>query len=70
MLVSATRKVTVELPVELLERAQEATAEGITGTLRRGLELIAARRAADELRRRRGGVRFSIDVQALREDRS
>ena len=65
----ATTKVTVELPVELLERARESTGEGITGTIRRGLELVAATRAQDQLRALRGKVKFSIDVQALRDDR-
>ncbi len=65
----ACRKVTVELPEELLRRAQESTGEGVTATIRHGLELVAARRAADELRRLRGTVRFSVPTSVLREDR-
>jgi hypothetical protein len=64
-----TRKITVEVPDELLERALEASGEGITGTVRRGLELVAAGPAYDELRRLRGKVRLGIDLAALREDR-
>ena len=64
-----TTKVTVELPVELLARARKSTGDGITGTIRRGLEMVAARRAQDELRKLRGRVKFSIDPNALREDR-
>lgn len=67
--VRATRKVTIEVPAELLRRARRSTGEGITATVRRGLELVAARSAYEELRRLRGGVRLSIDVEALREDR-
>jgi len=63
------RKVTVELPAELLERAQDATGQGITATIRRGLQLVAARRAYEKLRKLRGRVVFSIDLEALREDR-
>jgi hypothetical protein len=64
-----TRKITVEVPEELLGRALEASGEGITETVRRGLTLVAAGGAYDELRRLRGKVRLGIDLQALREDR-
>jgi hypothetical protein len=36
--------------------------------VRRGLELVAARHAYEELRRLRGQVRLSIDVESLRQD--
>lgn len=65
----ATTKVTVELPADLLERARRSTGEGITGTIRRGLELVAASRAQEQLRALRGKVKFSIDLDALRDDR-
>ena len=64
-----TRKITVEVPEDLLERALESSGEGITRTVRRGLKLVAAGRAYEELRRLRGKVRFGIDLEALREDR-
>lgn len=64
-----TTKVTVELPVELLDRAQHSTGEGITGTIRRGLELVAATRAQEQLHALRGKVKFSIKVNRLRADR-
>ncbi len=64
-----TRKITVEVPEELLERAQAAAGEGITQTVRRGLALAAAGRAYDELRRLRGKVKLGIDLETLREDR-
>jgi hypothetical protein len=63
------RKITVEVPEELLESALAATDQGITQTVRRGLELVAAGRAYEDLRRLRGKVRFGIDLEALREDR-
>ncbi len=65
----AQKKVTVVLPDELLERAQRATGAGITPTIRRGLELVAAGNAFARLKSLRGKVRFSIDVDRLREDR-
>lgn len=64
-----TTKVTVELPVELLDRAQDSTGEGITSTIRRGLELVAATRAQEQLHALRGKVKFSIKVNRLRADR-
>lgn len=66
---AATQKVTIEVPAELLRRAQRSTGEGITATIRRGLELVATRTAYEELRRLRGKVRLSIDLDELRQDR-
>ena len=63
------RKITLEVPEDLLERALAASGEGITQTVRRGLELVAAGRAYDELRQLRGKVKLGIDLEALREDR-
>jgi hypothetical protein len=63
------RKITVEVPEELLDRALEASSEGVTRTIRRGLELVAAGPAYDELRRLRGKVRIGLDLEALRDDR-
>jgi len=63
------KKVTVELPEDLLRRAQKATGEGITGTIRTGLQLVAATGAYEALRRLRGRVRFSVNWRELREDR-
>jgi hypothetical protein len=64
----STTKVTVELPAELLDKARKTTGEGITGTIRRGLELVAAARAQDELKALRGKVKFSLDLAASRAD--
>lgn len=65
----ATQKVTLEVPVELLRRARRSTGQGITATVRRGLELVAARGAYEELRRLRGKVHLTLDVETLRRDR-
>jgi hypothetical protein len=64
-----TTKVTVALPADLLARARRSTKQGVTATIRRGLELVAAARAAEELRSLRGKVKFSVDLDRLREDR-
>jgi hypothetical protein len=67
--VPTIRKVTVELPADLLRRAQKSSGEGVTSTIRRGLELVAAGRAYRDLRRLKGRVAFSLDLDDLREDR-
>ena len=58
------------LPDNLLERAQKTTGTGVTATIRKGLELVAAQDAARKLRALRGKVRFSIRRDQIREDRS
>jgi hypothetical protein len=63
------RKITVELPPELLEAAQKATGTGITQTVRTGLQLVAASQTYAQLRQMRGKVRFSRTVAELKEDR-
>jgi hypothetical protein len=64
-----TRKITVEIPEPLLRKAQKQSGEGVTGTVRRGLELLAATEAFEALRKLRGSVRFSIDSATMRRDR-
>jgi len=64
-----TRKITIEVPAALLEKAQRETGEGITGTVRAGLQLVAASHAYAKLRRLRGQVRFSRTLSQLKTDR-
>jgi hypothetical protein len=66
---SETRKVTVELPADLLERAQKASHTGITQTIRTGLQLVAASETYAELLKMRGKVRFSRTLEELKADR-
>lgn len=63
------RKITVEIPSELLEKAQRATGNGVTQTVRAGLELVAASEAYAGLRKLRGKVRFSRTAADLKSDR-
>ena len=63
------RKITVEVPADLLEKAQRASGEGVTGTVRTGLQLVAASHAYARLRQLRGKVRFSKSVAQLKADR-
>lgn len=66
----AARKITVEVPEDLLRKAQRSTGSGITATIRAGLELVAAKRAYASLRKLRGKVKFSVSIDDLREDRA
>ena len=63
------RKITVHIPGDLLKQAQKSTGQGITETVRRGLQLVAAGEAYRQLREMRGKMRVSIDLKTLREDR-
>jgi hypothetical protein len=63
------RKITVEIPEELLDKAQKASGSGITQTVRTGLQLVAASHAYARLRELRGKVRFARTATELKADR-
>ena len=63
------RKITIEVPPELLEKAQRATGSGITQTVRTGLQLVAATQTYARLRQLRGKVRFPRTAAELKADR-
>ena len=63
------RKITVEVPPGLLEKAQQASGAGITQTVRTGLQLVAASYAYARLRQLRGKVRLSRALAELKADR-
>ncbi|HEY6341330.1 MAG TPA: hypothetical protein VIY49_07550 [Bryobacteraceae bacterium] len=63
------RKITIEVPSNLLAKAQATTGSGVTQTVRSGLELLAASRAFARLRQLRGKVRFSRSLTDLKADR-
>jgi hypothetical protein len=69
VIMATARKITVEIPEDLLEKAQQASGTGITQTIRTALQLLAASQAYDNLRQMRGKVRFSRTWQELKEDR-
>jgi hypothetical protein len=63
------RKITVHVRSDLLDRAQKAARAGVSETVRKGLELLAASEAYDGLLKMRGKVKFSVDLSELRQDR-
>ena len=66
----AERKITLNVPEDLLARAQKASGQGITETIRQGLRLVAAGETFREVAKLRGSVKFSLDLGRLREDRA
>lgn len=65
----ANRKITLEVPWELLQRAQRASGAGVTETVRRGLTIVAAQGAYEELLRLRGSLKGPGDWRMLKDDR-
>ena len=66
---ATARKITVEVPHELLEKAQRASGTGVTQTVRAGLQLVAASRTYARLRKLRGKVHFTRTLAELKADR-
>jgi len=62
------KKLTLQVPDDLLTRATQATGEGITPTIRRGLELVAASGAYRNLRSLKGKIKLQLDLAKLRRD--
>ena len=62
------KKLTLQVPDDLLTRATQATGEGITPTIRRGLELVAASGAYRNLRSLKGKISLQLNLAKLRED--
>jgi hypothetical protein len=63
------RKITVQIPRALLDKAQKASGTGITQTIRTGLQLVAASRTYARLRQFRGKVHFARTLAELKADR-
>ena len=62
------RKITVEVPEELLTSAQAQTGEGVTETVRAALRKFVSIGAQRELLKLRGKVKFGVDLMALRKE--
>ena len=60
------RKVTMNLPAQLIERAMEATGASLTETTRQALEAFARRKAIQELLDLQGKIKFSMTWQELK----
>ena len=63
------KKITVEVPEELLAFAQAYTGQGVAETVRSALRKLASILAQQQARKLRGKVKFSISLKELRHDR-
>ena len=68
-LMEQIRKITVHIPAGLLAAAQKETGEGVTETVRKGLELLRRAHAYRQMEKLRGKVKFDFSVDELRDDR-
>lgn len=62
-----TRKITVNLPVSLLERALTLTGKGLTPTLVEALAELDRRAHRSALRGLRGKIHFELDLKKTRK---
>lgn len=60
------KKITANIPAQLLARAQELTGLGITETLVAALEELDRAHKRSALRSLRGKVRFQLDLEKTR----
>jgi hypothetical protein len=63
---TAVRKVTANVPADVLRDAQRITGKGITPTLIEGLLELQKREHRSALRRLRGKVHFELDLDKTR----
>ena len=63
----AIKRITANLPEELLKSATEITQEGITETLIRGLEMVKKSRAFEKAKKLKGIDLSSIQLDVSRE---
>lgn len=64
---STVRKITANLPRELLEEACRHTGKGVTETIVAGLEMLARREAGERLAKLAGKLRLDVDLDVSRE---
>lgn len=63
------KKITVEVPEDVLKSAQDYTGEGVTETVRAALRKLASIQAQHEARKLRGKAKFSMTWQEMKYDR-
>lgn len=61
-----SRKITVNVPVHVLENAVKVTGHGVTRTVIEGLEELDRRAKRSALRALRGKVRLELDLESTR----
>jgi hypothetical protein len=66
---AGVRRITANLPDDLLNDAMHVTRKGITETLVEGLRLVRRTRGYDRAMALRGKVQLDVDLEASRERR-
>jgi hypothetical protein len=69
IVMTTARRITANLPEDLLADAMRATGKGITETLIDGLELVRRRRAYAKALQLQGKLDLVVDLDASRERR-
>ncbi len=64
-----TRKITVEVSQDLLEKARQGSGLGITETVRSGVQLVAASLTYARILHLQGKIRFTRTLAELKADR-
>jgi hypothetical protein len=64
---NATRRVTANLPVDLLEDACHSSGKGITETLVQGLQLVRRAGALRKATQLKGKLKLNLDLETSRE---
>ena len=62
------RKITVEIPADLLAAAQAESGAGVTETVRQALAVLKHRQAFRHMQSLRGKVQFSQSYDEMRKD--
>lgn len=65
---SEMRKITVEVPDELIASIQADSKKGLTETVREALEMLRQWQVQNQARKLRGKIKFGLDLMKLRED--
>jgi hypothetical protein len=63
------RRITANLPADLLDDAMEVSGKGITETLTEGLRLVKRARAYEKAMQLKGKIRLQVDLEHSRERR-
>ncbi len=66
---SKIQNISAQLPRNLIEEATEITHQGITETIRLALENLVRFNAYQNIRKLKGQVKFSINLEELRKDK-
>jgi len=61
------KRITANLPEDLLKEAQEVTGQGITETLVLGLRLVRRSRAFEKASTLKGKLKLDVNLEASRE---